>query len=80
MSFQTVCPGCGASSSPSVGVCPYCKTVMSLPSQRESGGIDALARLYNEGRLESALSLGYELQKQKPEPSMRLMRLCYSRK
>jgi predicted Zn-dependent protease len=67
MSFEVVCSGCGAPSSPSVGVCPFCKTVMSVNDGKEKHTVDVFTKLYNEGKLERALSLGNEMYKSKPD-------------
>ena len=68
MSFQTVCSGCGAISSPSVGICPYCKTLMSSgPKTEASASVDQITRFYNEGNLTQALTVGRDLFRHKPE-------------
>jgi predicted Zn-dependent protease len=67
MSFDVVCSGCGAPSSPSVGICPFCKTVMAANDGKEKHSIDSFIKLYNDGKLERALGLGTEMYKAKPE-------------
>jgi len=67
MSFDVICTGCGAPSGPSVGICPFCKTVMASKDSQAQHSIDLLMKYYTEGRLERALSLGSELKKAKPE-------------
>lgn len=67
MSFDTICKGCGASSGPSVGVCPYCKTVMAGPAVTENITLGAFNRMYLEGKLDAALRFGNGLYKSKPE-------------
>jgi hypothetical protein len=66
MSFDLACKNCGANSGPSVGVCPFCKTVMAPPSAN-AGAIGGLENLYTDGRLDLALSTGLSLLKTKPE-------------
>ena len=63
MSFELVCPQCGAPSSPSVGVCPFCKSVMSHEPCGDSPSIELIHRYYEQGRLESALELGSRMLK-----------------
>lgn len=67
MTFQIVCKGCGAPSSPSVGVCPYCKAIMSAGDNQDRQSITGLLKFYNEGKLDRALTLGSEMYKSKPE-------------
>lgn len=57
MSFPTVCRGCGSLSGPSVGVCPFCKTIMANKKTAAEGSgatTDFLRKLYVEGRLDQA--------------------------
>jgi predicted Zn-dependent protease len=67
MSFNTVCDGCGAPSSPSVGVCPFCKVVMAGSTADDNHTYGAFVKLYTDGNLERALNLGNEMLKSKPE-------------
>lgn len=68
MSFKTVCDQCGAPSGPSVGVCPYCKSVMSSSSGKKANPvISECQKLYNEGRLDKALSLIKVVETKKPD-------------
>ena len=33
MNFEIICSNCGAPSSPTIGVCPYCKAVMTTEDE-----------------------------------------------
>lgn len=66
MSFDLVCKSCGASSGPSVGVCPYCKSVMTSAGEDENPTLKAVRKAFQEGKLDHALVLGKELEKAKP--------------
>lgn len=80
VSFDIVCSGCGAPSSPSVGVCPFCKTVMAKADGESSPTSEALSRLYQEGNLVGALNLATGMLKAKPELSQDLsFALCYAK-
>ena len=57
MSFDLVCPHCGAPSGPSVGVCPFCKTVLSELTEKENRTLTAIKKLYQEGSVEDALAM-----------------------
>lgn len=61
MSFELICPGCGASSGPSVGVCPFCKTVLASVDGAESGHEGSVATIYESGKLDMALTLAKKL-------------------
>lgn len=67
MSFDLVCGTCGAKSGPSVGVCPFCKSVLSPPHGEEDVTLSAVTKLYVAGKLEKALALATALFKEKPE-------------
>ncbi len=67
MSFTVICSGCGAPSSPSVGICPFCKTVMASSGGEDKQSLDVLIKLYADGKLERALSLGNAMYKEKPQ-------------
>lgn len=67
MSFNIVCQACGAPSSPSTGVCPFCKTVFSESDGAEPTASTGLIKLYLAGKLEQALPLGLKMLKDKPE-------------
>jgi cytochrome c-type biogenesis protein CcmH/NrfG len=64
MSFPLVCPNCGAPSSPSAGVCPFCKAVAALPLGSEAPGLTAIQNAYRDGNLPRALSLCAALESQ----------------
>ena len=73
MSFELVCQSCGAPSGPSVGVCPFCKSVMTQPQVAGSatagppGKFAALEGMIrqalSEGKLQDALLLASEAAK-----------------
>lgn len=67
MSFNVICDGCGAPSSPSVGICPFCKSLMSETAGNSSPSVSALVQTHHEGQLERALLLGGEMHKSQPE-------------
>ncbi len=67
MSFDSICQGCGAPSGPSVGICPFCKNVMSVKVGKDDPSFKTLAELHQRGQLERALCLGLEMEQQKPE-------------
>ncbi len=66
MSFETICSGCGAVSGPSVGVCPFCKSVMATPG-KETKEFSTLLKLWSEGKTNLALPLAATLAKEKPD-------------
>jgi tetratricopeptide (TPR) repeat protein len=57
MSFDIVCPNCGAPSSASVGTCPYCKAVFQNKKQKskETPLLGRLKKEYKEGHLDKVL-------------------------
>lgn len=62
MSFEVVCSGCGAVSSPSVGVCPYCKRIMSLNHLFDQGGSgNTVESCYRSGDIARALYLAQKV-------------------
>src|SRR3990167_8309569 len=67
MSFETICPQCGAPSSPTIGICPYCKAVMTTEAEKKNPAITNIKKSFNEGNLEQALSLAKALESTKPE-------------
>lgn len=79
MSFDLICSSCGAPSGPSVGVCPFCKSVMAGSSTKKiSPAYSKLLKLYNEGDLETSLHYVQEIQKtpEKHESDPDLLLLC----
>ncbi len=56
MSFQLFCSGCGAPSSPSVGVCPFCKSVQSNSRGDDHPTLVRIRELFEQGNLEDALA------------------------
>lgn len=61
MSFELVCPGCGAASGPSVGVCPFCKAILTSPDDKNFEQESSVAKTYESGRLDLALTLAKKL-------------------
>lgn len=66
MSFDLICKSCGATSGPSVGICPYCKAVLTSAGEGENPTLKAFRKAFQEGKLDVALSVGRELEKTKP--------------
>lgn len=60
MSFEIVCEGCGAISGPSVGVCPFCKTVLAKTKNAITGH-NELTEAYQKGNMELALCIAKKL-------------------
>lgn len=56
MSFQLLCTACGAPSGPSVGVCPFCKGVLSSTKGAENPTLKRIRQLFEDGYLEDALA------------------------
>lgn len=67
MSFQLICTGCGAASGPSVGICPFCKTVMTSPGDKNFEQENSVTQLYEKGRVDLALSLAKKMFSGDPE-------------
>lgn len=67
MSFPITCESCGASSGPSVGVCPYCKNVLRSGKLKESPTITNVRKLFEAGDVAKALSLASLAEREKPE-------------
>lgn len=67
MSFDIVCANCGAPSSPTTGVCPYCKSVMTTEVEKKTPALGSIKKSFNDGQLERALSLAKVLETQKPD-------------
>lgn len=61
MSFERICSGCGAASGPSVGICPFCKTVMISADDQNFKQENSITQLYEKGRLDLALSLAKKM-------------------
>lgn len=67
MSFDMICSNCGAPSAPSVGVCPFCKTILtSKSSVKDSPTIIRINKFFNDGEIGNALSLVKTAEKSKP--------------
>lgn len=67
MSFELICTGCGAASGPSVGICPFCKTVMTSPNDNNFEQQNSISQLYENGRLDLALTLAKKMYNYDPE-------------
>jgi len=69
MNFETICQNCGALSSPAVGVCPYCKSVMvkDTEEEKQTPAISKIRSLFDEGDIDQALVLAQTLETQKPD-------------
>lgn len=69
MSFEINCPNCAAPSNPSVGICPYCKTILAPKGER--GKVDttvtALKKKYREGKLGFVLRSCDQMLRNKPK-------------
>ncbi len=61
MSFQLICSGCGAPSGPSVGICPFCKTVMTSSRGKNLDQENSIVQLHEKGRLDLALTLAKKI-------------------
>ncbi len=68
MNFEIACSHCGAISSPVTGVCPYCKSVMTQtdPSTQPES-FPQIQSLYDDGKIEFALTAASGLEKKDPE-------------
>lgn len=67
MSFDIICANCGAPSAPSVGVCPFCKTILtSKSSGKDSPTITKINKFFNDGKIGNALSLVKAAEQNKP--------------
>lgn len=67
MNFDIICSNCGAPSSPTVGVCPFCKAVMTTEDDKQHPSISKIKTLFNDGKIDQALSLVNNMAVQKPE-------------
>jgi tetratricopeptide (TPR) repeat protein len=63
MSFESVCESCGAPSAPAIGICPYCKAVMTSAGKGTAASetVAVLNEYYVQGEIEEALSLTMKL-------------------
>lgn len=64
MNFEVNCPNCGASSGPSVGVCPYCKTVLASTEEKHPA-LSGIQEMYAIGRIDEALAQIHMIKEQK---------------
>ena len=49
MNFEIACSNCGAISSPVVGVCPFCKSVMTkLADGKQVASVPLIQSLYDD--------------------------------
>ena len=57
MSFEIICPNCGAPSSSTVGICPFCKSVFQNKKNKskESPLLGRMKKEYREGKLDKVL-------------------------
>ena len=69
MNFEIACSNCGAVSSPVVGICPFCKSVMTKATEatKQVATVPLIQSLYDDGKLEQALALAAALEKKDPE-------------
>lgn len=76
MSFELFCGACGAASGPSVGTCPFCKSILTT-GKSQTPAVKRLTALYNKGNLEEALLIVRECVKnEKYAEDCDLMLLC----
>lgn len=57
MSFEVICSNCGAPSGPSVGICPFCKSMMGSANGKNGIQDRSIESMYETGRLDTALGL-----------------------
>jgi|SaaInlStandDraft_2_1057019.scaffolds.fasta_scaffold55994_2 predicted Zn-dependent protease len=69
MSFDLICKGCGAPSSPSTGTCPFCKSIMTAVKGRSNPLVGQIQKYYLAGNLTQALALANVLYKEKNKKS-----------
>jgi tetratricopeptide (TPR) repeat protein len=67
MSFQLVCQNCGSVSGPSVGICPFCKSILTSRTAGEYESALLIHKNYAKGNLPTALSLARKIYEIKPE-------------
>jgi len=67
MNFETVCSNCGAITSPVVGVCPYCKSVMAKAvGVVQVEAVPQVQSLYDDGSVDQALSMAATVEQKDP--------------
>ena len=67
MSFDIICINCGAPSAPSVGVCPFCKAILTSKNPKsDAPTITKINKFFNDGKIGNALSLVTAAEKSKP--------------
>lgn len=64
MSFDLICKNCGAPSSPSTGVCPYCKNTFAN-THKDFTDIAPIQSLYDSGNYADALAAASQYEKSK---------------
>jgi hypothetical protein len=67
MGFDVICSSCGAPSSPSVGVCPFCKSAMTNKKSKDTPTITKIRELFDAGNIEKALFIVQQAEKAKPK-------------
>lgn len=67
MGFDVICSSCGAPSSPSVGVCPFCKSVMTHKKSKDTPTITKIRELFDAGNIEKSLFIVQQAEKAKPK-------------
>lgn len=67
MSFDLICSNCGATSGPSVGICPFCKNILTSAGEKESTTLKSFRKAFQDGRLDAALAVGKDLERAKPQ-------------
>jgi len=67
MSFEAVCSNCGAPSGLSVGICPFCKSIMSGSQGTEYSGLNKLKEVYFAGHIDQALFMASAMCKANPD-------------
>jgi tetratricopeptide (TPR) repeat protein len=67
MSFDIICSNCGAPSSPTTGICPFCKTIATNKEVKASPSLSKIKSLFNDGKIDDALILSQAAITQKPE-------------
>ena len=66
MSFDIICANCGAPSAPSVGICPFCKTILTSQSpSKDSPTIIKINKFFKDGKVGNALLLAKTAEQKK---------------